>query len=1308
MADTINLDKIFTFDDTSVDSDGGITITEPVTNISGDKPTRTNTDQTEVIDFPGPNPILVPEFKLDPEYVLTQERYDVIDSSFDIIVNVVDDVYVKQPDIRNINYPIELRGGDFLGYDVDFEISYESVNTTFVEIRVGDSDDIIISNQANGTLTFNVEDLFKRFPQFEGAYRNDRDEVAIPFSLTPVNNSGREPVRGKEERFTVNFDKGDLSIPRSVAINRIAEGFRRQLDRNDNAFEASKYLTHLLHIGGGDNRIISNWTDDDDSLIVKMYEPLPTTVQANDKVWISKLQSEPIVETVTITGEDVEYCPPLKGANFAIDPDNGIGFDMYNSLVASGSQTSTDLVNKYAQKVGIDTEKLNINYTSGSGYNFDSFAHFGSAEERFKNFYYKVQMLEAYDTEIEELPTGSNVNVTLQKERINERKNNLLRNFDGFETFLYEETGSLGYPKSGGDLVDSNGTIGRSWYNSVVELGSQYDKDNVDYLVNNLPMHVIRDSENEEFLLFMDMIGQHFDILWSYINALSRNKKLENKVDKGITNDLIYYMLESFGWDTEKAYDSQFLWEYAFGKYKDGDQKYNRSLKSANEEVWRRILNNLPYLLKHKGTKRSLKAIMSCYGVPESLLTIMEFGGPTDPSTDNTTRFSFEDTTAALVFNGSQQVNVPWKKIGTYPKTIELNVKFDSEKDHTIIGTDGGNAFELKAIQTTGSLGVIEFSPLETEPSLKTRTPEIKLFTDTYKNITVTNESNVFNIYVKEAVNDRLRTNVSASVIVTGSNGWDDGQETKINVGETLSGSIDEFRLWKTPLSESAITNHTFIPDAIDGNDYQASTEDLWFRLDFERPKNRAVDTDILNVAISDEYGETHATASNFPSIAEYPYNYVTYNRTVSGRVPSLGYGFSNKIRFEEQELVSDLSSKVRATKKSFDRAPIDSPRLGFFLSVSGELDKDIMRSFGDFNIDNYIGSPDDRYNNEYRELATLRDYYFQRITRNYKEYVNLVKYIDKSLFDSLENLVPSRAKVSKGLLIEPHILERAKVRWNRPESDRSGLETTIDNQDTTDILLEYNTYDGVLFYDEVAKTIAEYSVFSGTIEENDEIDLLADYVSFTSSINYQDTTQIVGTTPFYNGFIDAPTGGKLEALNIRQTNIEQQRAGFNLQEGFGLYASASHGKVTTVDSLGNRTGSRKQIYKIKEEFTEQVFTQVAGWPLTTNNEPVQYDYVPVIKTRYKITVQEFGATPPEVGGKVLEVKPLNGYFSTHYKNIVDLPEGLQRSYYKGSKQTAETTPDGLPPVQTFTTNPNVLKVADTGRGSGEPILEVD
>ena len=43
-------------------------------------------------------------------------------------------------------------------------------------------------------------------------------------------------------------------------------------------------------------------------------------------------------------------------------------------------------------------------------------------------------------------------------------------------------------------------------------------------LTNNLPEHIILDKNNNEFTLFFDMIGQHFDVLYTHIKGLSRNK----------------------------------------------------------------------------------------------------------------------------------------------------------------------------------------------------------------------------------------------------------------------------------------------------------------------------------------------------------------------------------------------------------------------------------------------------------------------------------------------------------------------------------------------------------------------------------------------------------------------------------------------------------------------------------------------------------------------------------------------------------------------------------------------------------------
>ena len=64
-------------------------------------------------------------------------------------------------------------------------------------------------------------------------------------------------------------------------------------------------------------------------------------------------------------------------------------------------------------------------------------------------------------------------------------------------------------------------------------------------------------------------------------------------------------MLESLGWDVDMGVKSQLLWEYEFGKHSDGTVVSDMSGKDRQSEIWRRILNNLPYLNKHKGTKKT-------------------------------------------------------------------------------------------------------------------------------------------------------------------------------------------------------------------------------------------------------------------------------------------------------------------------------------------------------------------------------------------------------------------------------------------------------------------------------------------------------------------------------------------------------------------------------------------------------------------------------------------------------------------------------------------------------------------------------
>ena len=107
-------------------------------------------------------------------------------------------------------------------------------------------------------------------------------------------------------------------------------------------------------------------------------------------------------------GNNIEYETgiPLKGPNFRIDTrlNDSIPsqFKVYNDFLENTHSASLYNVMSHLSA----SVELSIDYTktgTGSletGYHFENFTHFGSAEERLKNFKYKLELLELYQPKI--------------------------------------------------------------------------------------------------------------------------------------------------------------------------------------------------------------------------------------------------------------------------------------------------------------------------------------------------------------------------------------------------------------------------------------------------------------------------------------------------------------------------------------------------------------------------------------------------------------------------------------------------------------------------------------------------------------------------------------------------------------------------------------------------------------------------------------------------------------------------------------------------------------------------------------------
>jgi hypothetical protein len=239
----------------------------------------------------------------------------------------------------------------------------------------------------------------------------------------------------------------------------------------------------------------------------------------------------------------------------------------------------------------------------------------------------------------------------------------------------------------------------------------------------------------------------------------------------------------------------------------------------------------------------------------------------------------------------------------------------------------------------------------------------------------------------------------------------------------------------------------------------------------------------------------------------------------------------------------------------------------------------------------------------------------------------------------------------------------------------------------------------------------SDYSVQLAEINESGSSVLTSELLSYESLVDYNTDNLLEVSVPSYDMIVGTNTSGS--TLIGEADAFSSEQIGMNpnslANKGFGLYAENGTGIYKYYDIFGNYTQSRQSMFVVKEQYQKKISTQTGGWPTNGAQPGDSVVYEDVVNTFYRLNVSLLPFSGSiTLGNNVVEVTSINGYLPTHYKFVNNLSQGLRDSFFNGSKQTEATTPDGLPPVETFTTNPNILRVASAGRGSGEPILQVD
>ena len=380
------------------------------------------------------------------------------------------------------------------------------------------------------------------------------------------------------------------------------------------------------------------------------------------------------------------------------------------------------------------------------------------------------------------------------------------------------------------------------------------------------------------------------------------------------------------------------------------------------------------------------------------------------------------------------------------------------------------------------------------------------------------------------------------------------------------------------------------------------------------------------------------------------------------------------------------------------------------YFDPNKDLDLDIAKSFGGISIDDYIGAYDDQYQDTYKDLTNLRNYYFERIgERDIYQFINLVRLYDKSLFVNLKQMLPARVKATTGLLIAPHLLERSKHKIEKPFAENVTLsDADIDTTKTTLISSDVNMYDAGLILTSSTTLIGELGNYEASISLETSNTLDVENNTYEANITDFDINNLVSVDNYLEGNQTASIDTRIISASITAEFVLFGSTVVNVGElysdiGYSSYFDNGYTRLNYQDYDGT--------YKSR---------QVRGFVVTRRSDliiPMNVGgisgsiYEDILTDVYKqeLVLQEGSQTASLANDlNIVSITTASGYLKSHYIYTKDRSLGLENTFFKGSKQTIATTIDGRAAIEEFISNPTILRVNENGRPNNEPILVVD
>jgi hypothetical protein len=662
-----------------------------------------------------------------------------------------------------------------------------------------------------------------------------------------------------------------------------------------------QYIDFCLNFGNNqlviaNNLLLDNTDTTNPTILIKLYEPLPDQFILKSQCWVVEQIANSLAYNISITptfntiDDNVYIAGPNYNLNVSDEINNSTDYTNYTNLTTTTSSYSQgtgslqyQLNNLLAQK-GLS---INIDYS-----NYSNFIHFSSAQTRLENFYYKLQLLEqyTYSASFSSSPSSGSYYVSSSNIIWQAKIDEIITTFDPYEYYLYYTSASTAWPKTGNTPPYTNysttSTSGSDWFVSQSLVAEEYDLENNNALTLAIPSYISDDSDNYDFVLFVEMIGQSFDSIFVYLQDVTNKYNADNRLNYGVSKDLVADILRDMG---VKIYQNNFssndLYQALIGITPSGSL-YNLPFTTTqlpvptgsgleyittyvtasstsslyptddiNKETYKRIYHNIPLLFKKKGSVAGVRDLITTFGVDSTILRINEFGGK-DRNVNSFDNWQDEYnyafyTSGSSYISSSFVLNSAWGATSDNPQSVEFRFRTDvlpqntaSVATQSLWQTDQNVSLILKYTgsgYTSGSYSgsiidpyyqyaKLDFAPDPATPS-NTASIYLPFYNEGWWSVLINKNSNVYTLYAKNKNYKGEDGNVisfqASSSVTSAATSWNNSTISYFGIsssvtGKIFTGSLQEIRYYTLPISESNFDAYVMNPYSSELSEYLA------------------------------------------------------------------------------------------------------------------------------------------------------------------------------------------------------------------------------------------------------------------------------------------------------------------------------------------------------------------------------------------------------------------------------------------------------------------------------------------------------